>query len=206
MRFLATQRVMTPLGPTFVPTGLRWNTGGIPPPPPGITEPAERAAVYRVQSRRNPTSDEVARYLDRRGQMGMWFDLARQYRHAAGPVAGWAGTALMGAAMGIAALRSWGAKNTYRRARPYQVDPGVQLLVKDQHGNASYPSGHATSAAAAATVLSILWPLRAQEFRYWANEVGRSRIYGGVHYPSDVAVGLALGEQVGWQLAGWIRR
>lgn len=78
---------------------------------------------------------------------------------------------------------SMGAKRVVRRPRPAHVVPLVRTA-----GRHSFPSSHATSAAAAAVVFGSLgvraaWPLAAA--------VCASRLVVGVHYPSDVAAGAA---------------
>jgi len=61
----------------------------------------------------------------------------------------------------------------------------------------SYPSGHSTYSAAAAEVLAAFFRARAGHWRALAAEAGQSRIYGGIHFPSDNTAGLALGAPVG---------
>ncbi|MFC8424777.1 phosphatase PAP2 family protein [Streptomyces sp. NPDC057236] len=75
-------------------------------------------------------------------------------------------------------------KRVVRRPRPAHVEPLVGTV-----GRHSFPSSHATSAAAAAVAFGALGaravpPLAA---------VCVSRLVAGVHYPSDVAAGAALG-------------
>ncbi|MGW0813566.1 phosphatase PAP2 family protein [Streptomyces viridiviolaceus] len=82
-------------------------------------------------------------------------------------------------------LASMGLKRIVRRPRPAHVEPLVRTA-----GRHSFPSSHATSAAAAAVAFGALgahaaWPLAAA--------VCVSRLVVGVHYPSDVAAGAALG-------------
>jgi undecaprenyl-diphosphatase len=62
----------------------------------------------------------------------------------------------------------------------------------------SFPSGHSASAAAFAVSVGRLLPGLRLPLRVAAGIVAFSRLYTGVHYPSDVVVGAALGTIVGW--------
>ncbi len=86
------------------------------------------------------------------------------------------------------------AKNHFGRLRPPDADPRVEGTRKP--GNPAYPSGHATRAWVWARVLSMLSPDRADAFMDEARAVGWGRILLGVHYPSDVAAGFALGQEI----------
>ena len=81
------------------------------------------------------------------------------------------------------------------RTRPPEV-LGIEALVA-LPTTASFPSGHATTAAAAATALALLvprWRLLAVSL---ALLVGASRVLLGVHFVGDVLAGLALGAAIG---------
>jgi len=59
---------------------------------------------------------------------------------------------------------------------------------------ASFPSGHAAQAFAVATMLSLRYrPVVSLPAFLWAGLVAYGRIYVGVHYPSDVLGGMAVG-------------
>lgn len=192
------------LPPGFSSRGLP-APSGILPPPPGFVEARELAVVkYLNANSQTPQGQQFTELLADRGDRELWFDFARQYRQSAGLIRGWLGTALMGVAMGVAALKARGAKNHYQRLRPYYVD-GTILPLGQIENSPSYPSGHATSAYAAATVLSYLWPARAYEFNWWARQTALSRVAGGHHFPSDVRVGAMLGRKVGMQVGSIIR-
>lgn len=88
-------------------------------------------------------------------------------------------------------LVSMGLKRVVRRPRP-AGDPGTQPLVRTA-GRHSFPSSHATSAAAATVAYGALSPVGARVVPPLAAAMCVSRMIVGVHYPSDVAAGAALG-------------
>ncbi len=96
---------------------------------------------------------------------------------------------LRGAALTAAAhLASMGVKRIVRRPRPGHVEPLVRTA-----GRHSFPSSHATSAVAAAVAYGALRPAGARVLPPLAAAMCVSRMVVGVHYPSDVAAGAALG-------------
>lgn len=77
-------------------------------------------------------------------------------------------------------------------ARPFDARSGVHLLV-DRPPTFSFPSGHATSAGALATAVALSYPRLAPYWLPAAVLVAFGRVFVGVHYPSDVVAGLAIG-------------
>jgi undecaprenyl-diphosphatase len=77
--------------------------------------------------------------------------------------------------------------------RPRPNLPDLPPLVHTR-SNRSYPSAHATTSAAAAVALSPVLP-RGPLFAV-AGALALSRLYLGVHYPSDTLAGAALGVAV----------
>jgi membrane-associated phospholipid phosphatase len=198
---------LSSMTPVFaVPTGIdrlgfpsyRALPGGVPNPPNAWQEASELQQVRSLNAaaNANPQAVQFTEYLAEHGGVDIWMDMAKQYRRTAGFARGWAGTGLMLAAMGSTTLKTQLAKRGYDRLRPYQVDGSIRTIGKLPK-DAGYPSGHSSSAYAAATVLSSLWPARAQEFGWWARQTGLSRIHAGVHFPSDVAMGAQVGIRAG---------
>jgi undecaprenyl-diphosphatase len=59
--------------------------------------------------------------------------------------------------------------------------------------NPSFPSGHAATSFACATLLAWLTPLPRVPLFVLAALIAFSRVYDGVHYPLDVVAGAVLG-------------
>jgi undecaprenyl-diphosphatase len=83
--------------------------------------------------------------------------------------------------------------------------PHVSRLVPLPHSS-SFPSTHAATSFACATVLSALAPRAAPVFFALAAAIAYSRLYVGVHWPLDVVVGAALGVATALLLLGAVRR
>ena len=108
-------------------------------------------------------------------------------------------------------------KDLTMRPRPFLSLDEVRLLVSAPHSYA-FPSGHTTSAFAAAsgTALTAKKLLKRVPLWGWAMlplavAIAYSRIYVGVHWPTDVAAGMLLGLASGWAgarlaLRRWRRR
>ncbi len=104
--------------------------------------------------------------------------------------------ALLNMALHDAAVACWDAKYTYFNPRPSQLDPTIKTVI-GLPNFPSYTSGHSTFSAAAATVLSYLFPADSADFRAERDEAAISRLYGGIHYPSDIEVGKDHGSRIG---------
>ncbi len=88
-------------------------------------------------------------------------------------------------------------KNIFCRLRPYDVLNDVNLLVFREK-TFSFPSGHATSSFTSAIILGFKNRKRLVTFLILAFLISFSRIYCGVHYPSDVFFGGLIGLIIGF--------
>ncbi|HEX6256716.1 MAG TPA: phosphatase PAP2 family protein [Euzebyales bacterium] len=92
----------------------------------------------------------------------------------------------------VAWLVAQGAKTRVKRERPYEAE-GVARLIRPPTGS-SYPSGHA---AVTAAMMSVIAADGDRLVRVVAGAlttfVAASRVYVGVHYPSDVLGGTGMG-------------
>ncbi|HEY5741112.1 MAG TPA: phosphatase PAP2 family protein [Terrimicrobiaceae bacterium] len=122
-------------------------------------------------------------------------------------IARWHGSAMLVlAAVGGGMLLSQGLKGFFDRDRPDAIPHLTDALFK------SYPSGHSMMSSVVYLTLAVLVSGTLQRRRmkiYWVSValflsfiVGLSRIYLGVHYPTDVVAGWTAG--TAWALLCWL--
>jgi len=78
------------------------------------------------------------------------------------------------------------------RVRPCFVLENVRCLI-DQPNSPSFPSSHASNMAAMATLFSYRYRRYTAGFVFIAFLISFSRMYVGVHYPSDMTAGWCVG-------------
>jgi len=83
-------------------------------------------------------------------------------------------------------------KQRIARPRPYVSCPGVHACDRSLD-EFSFPSGHAMHAAACSLILASYYPSLAAPVLLFTLLVALSRVVLGLHYLSDVAVGMAIG-------------
>lgn len=88
-------------------------------------------------------------------------------------------------------------KEIFQRIRPCIALPDVITPI-DCRGSFSFPSNHALNNFAAATFLWKLFPKFKWAFFITAFLLALSRVYLGLHYPSDIAAGAVIGSAFGY--------
>ena len=157
-------------------------------------------AVYRAVAKTpSPTLDRRLTQLSNAANYSrLWLGIAaglavfggRRARRAA---------ALGVASIGVTSLTANAVvKPLLVRRRPDRIAAGVpeERYVR-MPTSTSFPSGHAASAFAFATVVGRELPAVAVPLHLLALGVAYSRVHTGVHYPGDVIVGALIGEACG---------
>lgn len=100
---------------------------------------------------------------------------------------------------------TWYYKYLWEIPRPNQLDQKLLTAICTPKFPA-YPSGHSVISGTAEIILSYFFPTEAERLKELAEENSISRLYGGVHFPSDLSEGLRLGRQIGKLIVDVLKR
>ena len=204
-----------PLGQGIEPNAGKWRTWVISSgrdyrvsEPPGRKE--TKAELTTLAELISDNDEEVQRQItfwDAGAPAYRWMDLISTRLAAATPTTAFPHRVYTYVALAMydATVATWESKYHYNRPRPSLAEGGnhrngrivTALPVPD---SPSYPSEHAATAQAAASVLAYFLPAEAQSFQDMAEQAGWSRVRAGLQYPSDYQAGLALGRRVAEQV------
>jgi membrane-associated phospholipid phosphatase len=164
---------------------------------------ADRAVMTRVSVTESTALDQLMPRLSVAANNSvLWIGIAAglaAMQHQRTRRAAWRGLASV--AMASTASNVIG-KGLTRRGRPATDIPPVRRLARAPR-TTSFPSGHAASAAAFATGAALELPVLAVPLGVLAAAVGASRVVTGMHFPSDVAAGFAVGMAAGTLTLRW---
>ena len=170
------------------------------------------ATLFRaINSAHTPALDAVMLGVSWLGYFsGIWFVLGA-------PALGWPRGRAVAFRMCLAvaltqAVASGVVKPLVGRVRPSHTPAmAARVLETQPPSSASFPSGHAATAVAGAMAAARVVP-RASWARWGlATLMAYSRVYVGVHYPSDLLAGALLGVACAWLVLGgrhpstWVR-
>ncbi|AEW97248.1 phosphatase PAP2 family protein [Streptantibioticus cattleyicolor] len=154
----------------------------------------DRALFLQVATRRWPGAEPVLPRLSRAADHGvLWLAGAGALAVAGGRRGRRAALRGVGSLALASLVVNTVGKRSVRRARPVLDEVPVLRRLARQPFTTSFPSGHAASAAAFATGVALQASRWAPVVIPVAASVAFSRIYTGVHYPSDVLAGAAVG-------------
>jgi undecaprenyl-diphosphatase len=134
------------------------------------------------------------RAVSRLGDGIVWYALAALLPLCAGPAA--LPTVARMTLVGVGAtLVAQGLKRATARPRPFLAHAGILAGARalDRY---SFPSGHTLHAVAFTAVVVPAYPLLAWALVPFTLLVAASRVVLGLHYPTDVAAGAAVGALV----------
>src|SRR5919108_5094584 len=190
---------LEPLQGTWKPWLMTRGDQFRPEPPPAIDSAEfleELALLKRINSNPTPSQRAIATNFAAKGLDFIWepgYALVRQERLSVprevrllAPVA---------VLYFDAYIAAHDAKYTYWRPRPNMADPTIVPFIPLPN-HPAYVSNAAIIASAAAVLVGAMFPQEAAYWQYLGEEAGLSRIYGGIHYPSDERAGNQMGKDI----------
>ncbi|GAA2983593.1 bifunctional phosphatase PAP2/diacylglycerol kinase family protein [Actinokineospora diospyrosa] len=159
--------------------------------------------MHRSAALSRSRADDALKTLSRSANKGrLWFALAALLAARKGPTrrAALRGVAAIGFASASANLVG---KNLFPRRRPAaELLPEHRRLTK-RPTSSSFPSGHSASAVAFTTAVAMESPGAAIALAPVAAAVAYSRMHTGVHWPTDIAAGAAIGVGAAYATRHW---
>ena len=194
-----------PIGPTFgtfkpwvLASGSQLRPG--PPPAFGSEQLAAELDELTTFPRTFATNAAAFFWQTPAGSGGTyWMTVADQklfeYRLDTNPPRAARVLALLSISAFDATVACWDAKYAYWAIRPFQLDPTFTPLIPTPN-HPSYPSAHGCSSGSQGAMLAHLFPREAAFFTGRAEEAGMARLWGGIHFRSDIETGWTLGRAV----------
>jgi membrane-associated phospholipid phosphatase len=164
---------------------------------------ADQALYAAVAATPTPLLDEPVRRLSQAANFSrIWLSIAIGLAVLGGPDG--RRTAVRGTlAVGVtSATVNLGIKFVHPRKRPDRAASRVPLARQvTMPSSTSFPSGHSAAGFAFASCVGQRLPRAAPPLLALAAAVAYSRVYTGVHFPSDVIIGSAVGAAIGRAVA-----
>jgi hypothetical protein len=179
---------------------VSWAEAHFPGPPSSADRAKELAGVQALAKQRTDPGVTAATWLEAYGKKDIWklyaHDQAEILPTDQGDARKQDVSDLLDMSKQVA--DDLGAK--FQQSAPYVLDPSLRTDHTVAPGDVcpcSYPSRHASAAAASRTFLGTLAPTRTADYRRMEDEVDYSRIYMAGHVPSDISGGALLGDLIG---------
>jgi len=145
----------------------------LPAPPDAAGTAAEIQGLKSSLAKRDQAALAQIHFWDAGAPGYRWMQLTEQLAVSEGlstPLQTRA-LSLVAAAIYDSTVAAWDSKYAYMRPHPSEIDPGVTTVINPT-ASPSYPSEHAVTAAAAASVLAYLFPDQVSAVGEMANQAG----------------------------------
>jgi membrane-associated phospholipid phosphatase len=191
---------MEPLQGTWKPWLMTRGDQFRPGPPPAIDSAEfreELALLKRINSSPTPSQRAIATNFAAKGLDFIWepgYALVRRERLSVPREVRL--LAPLAVVQWDAYIAAHDTKYFYWWLRPSMADPTIVPFIPLPN-HPAYVSNAAIIASAAAVLVGAMFPQEAAYWQYLGEEAGLSRLYGGIHYPSDERVGNQMGKSIG---------
>ena len=174
---------------------IAWVEKTFPAPP--ATLASEMPLLIKLSSQRTKTGVAAATWLESYGKKDIWKLYAHDQRELLSSAAAKDRKAEEKALLTMSKTIADDLGARFGSSAPYVRKPSLRTDHKVTAGQkcpCSYPSRHATAAAASETALGALMPTRDADYRAMEAQVDYSRVYMAGHFPGDITAGALLGD------------
>ncbi|MER7557309.1 hypothetical protein ABTZ46_10230 [Nocardioides sp. NPDC126508] len=177
-----------------------WLEATFPAPPSQTERTQEMAELTKLDNARTPAGITSATWLEAHGKKDVWKLAAHDQKEYLSEKKG---KDLKKAEKDMLKMAKKAADDISAKdelSAPYVVRPSLRSDKTIAPGTVcpcSYPSRHASVAAASRTLLGQLMPQRDSEYRWWQDQIDYSRLYMAGHFASDISGGTLLGDMIG---------
>ena len=173
----------------------------LPGPPPAYDSPELAAEIEQLKAMERPLPGKMLAWTQHStiSAYRWWYDQIAMSIFERGMQHDTLATAHVYASVSAinhdALIACFKSKYQHWQIRPGQLDESVPMTFPSPP-HPSYPSAHSCSSTAYGIVSSHFFPEKEAVFMAAAEAGGLSRLYAGIHYPSDDAAGDSIGENV----------
>lgn len=183
---------------------LAWLGRTFPEPPNKAARHRELAQLTTLSSARTPQGVTAATWLETHGKKDIWKLYAHDQAEWLPAKTGDARKADVKDLLKLSKKASSSLVAQFGAPAPYVMDAALFHTSKDHPTRrvvngcpCSYPSNHASKAAAVRTYLGAFQPHMTPQYRWMEDEIDWSRLYMAGHVSSDISGGALLGDMVG---------
>ena len=173
----------------------------LPGPPPAYDSPELAAEIEQLKAMDRPLPGKMMAWIQHSTTTAYrwWYDQIAMAIFERGMQHDALATAHIYASVSAinhdALIACFKSKYEHWQIRPGQLDASVPMTFPSPP-HPSYPSAHSCSSTSYGIVSSHFFPEKKDVFMSAAEAGGLSRLYAGIHYPSDDAAGDSIGESV----------
>jgi len=179
---------------------VTWLEAHFPAPPAAAARAKELGEIQSLAAQRTDPGIASATWLEAYGKKDVWKLYAHDQAELLPAAQGDARKQDLNDLLHLSKQVADDLGTRFQQSAPYVLDPSLRPDHTVAAGDVcpcSYPSRHASAAAASRTFLGALAPTRTADYRWMEDEIDYSRLYMAGHVPSDISGGSLLGDLIG---------
>lgn len=178
---------------------VTWVGDTFPAPPGATRRTAELSGIEKLADQRTADGVKAATWLEQFGKKDIWKLYAHDQAEWVPAAEGDRRKQDVKDMLDLSKKVADSLGTHFRQSAPYVLEPSLRRdhqVTAGQVCPCSYPSRHASAAAASRAYLGHFMPHRLADYRWMEDEIDYSRLYMAGHVPSDIRGGTLLGDMI----------